>query len=236
MYKVDIYAKVRRAVMVEGISQREVARRYGLDRKTVAKAVAFSIPPGYRRKEAPTARKLGPFVGIINQILEADRSVLKKQRHTAQRIFDRLRDEYGYSGGYTAVREFVAREHVRSREMFVPLAHRAGHAQADFGQADIYLNGAKTRIHYFCLDLPHSDAIFVKAYPAETTEAFLEAQSPPLPGCKASHNRSCTTTPRGQWRRSLAEANAGAPAHLANCKVITCSKTGSGGRPKAATG
>jgi hypothetical protein len=44
----------------------------------------------------------------------------------------------------------------------------------DFGEADIYLGGVKTRIHYFCMDLPQSDAIFVKAYPAETTDAFLD--------------------------------------------------------------
>lgn len=113
-------------------------------------------------------------MGGIHQNLEADREVLKKQRHTAQRIFERLRDEYGYAGGSTVVREFVAREQARNWERFVPLVHRPGHAQADFGQADIYLNGVKTRIHYFCMDLPQSDAIFVKAYPTETTEAFLE--------------------------------------------------------------
>lgn len=174
MFQVDIYTKVRRAVMVEGLSQRGAARRYGIDRKTVAKMVGFSVPPGYRRTEKPVARKLGALIGIINRILEADKAVLKKQRHTAQRIFERLRDEHGYAGGYTIVREFVARERLRQKEVFVPLSHRPGHAQADFGEADIYLNGAKTRIHYFCLDLPQSDAIFVKAYPAETTEAFVD--------------------------------------------------------------
>jgi transposase len=174
MFQVDIYTKVRRAVMVEGLSQRGAARRYGIDRKTVAKMVGFSVPPGYRRTEKPVARKLGALIGIINRILEADKAVLKKQRHTAQRIFERLRDEHGYAGGYTIVREFVARERLRQKEVFVPLSHRPGHAQADFGEADIYLNGAKARIHYFCLDLPQSVAIFVKAYPAETTEAFVD--------------------------------------------------------------
>jgi transposase len=58
--------------------------------------------------------------------------------------------------------------------MFVPLSHRPGHAQADFGQADAYIAGKKVRFHYFCMDLPHSDGSFVKAYPAETAEAFCE--------------------------------------------------------------
>jgi transposase len=115
-----------------------------------------------------------PFVGIVNQILQDDREVLKKLRHTAKRIFERLRDEHGYAGGYTVVREFVAKEHLRQREVFIPLAHPPGRAQVDFGEANIYLGEIKTRIHYFCLDLPHSDAIFVKAYPAETTEEFLD--------------------------------------------------------------
>ncbi len=58
--------------------------------------------------------------------------------------------------------------------MFVPLSHRPGHAQADFGEADGYIGGKKVRFHYFCMDLPHSDGCFVKAYPAETAEAFCD--------------------------------------------------------------
>ena len=174
MYKVDLYAKVRRAVMVDGHSERSTAKRFGISRKSVSKMLRHSVPPGYQRKEAPVSPKLGPFVGIINQILLDDRAVLKKQRHTATRIFERLRDEHGYQGGYTVVREFIAKERLRQQEVFVPLAHPPGRAQVDFGEADIYLGGIKTRIHYFCLDLPQSDTIFVKAYPAETTEAFLD--------------------------------------------------------------
>lgn len=174
MYKVDLYAKVRRAVMVEDQSERATAKRFGISRKTVGKMLRHTVPPGYQRKDAPVSPKLGPFVGLVNQILLDDREVLKKQRHTAVRIFERLRDEHGYQGGYTVIREFVAKERLRQQEVFIPLAHPPGRAQVDFGEADIYLGGTKTRIHYFCLDLPHSDAIFVKAYPAETTEAFLD--------------------------------------------------------------
>ena len=123
MYKVDLYAKVRRAVMVDGHSERSTAKRFGISRKSVSKMLRHSVPPGYQRKEAPVSPKLGPFVGIINQILLDDRAVLKKQRHTATRIFERLRDEHGYQGGYTVVREFIAKERLRQQEVFVPLAH-----------------------------------------------------------------------------------------------------------------
>jgi hypothetical protein len=106
----------------------------------------------------------------IDKVLEDDRSVHKKQRHMAHRIFERLRAEEGFSGGYAIVREYVARATLRAGEMFVPLSHRPGHAQADFGQADAYFAGKKVRFHYFCMDLPHSDGCFVKAYPAETAD------------------------------------------------------------------
>src|ERR1700693_1004793 len=96
------------------------------------------------------------------------------RRHTAHRIFERLRDEREFSGGYTIVREYVAQTTLRTREMFVPLSHRPGHAQADFGEADGYIAGKKVRFHYFCMDLAHSDGCFVKAYPAETVEAFCD--------------------------------------------------------------
>ncbi len=174
MFTVELYAKIRRAVMVDGLSRRAAARRFGIHRNTIAKMLQFSIPPGYRRRERPVSKKLGPHMAWIDGVLEGDRSVHKKQRHTAHRIFERLRDERGFSGGYTIVREYVAEQALRSREMFVPLSHRPGHAQADFGEADGYIAGKKVRFHYFCMDLPHSDGCFVKAYPAETAEAFCD--------------------------------------------------------------
>jgi transposase len=174
MFTVELYAGIRRAVMVDGLSRREAAKRFGVHRNTITKMLQYSVPPGYRRRERPTSKKLGPFMVWIDKVLEEDRGVHKKQRHTAQRIFERLRDEEGFSGGYTIVREYVARAMLRSREMFIPLSHRPGHAQADFGQADAYIAGKKVRFHYFCVDLPHSDGCFVKAYPAETAEAFCD--------------------------------------------------------------
>ena len=141
----DLYAKVRRAVMVDAMSERAAARNFGISRKTVNKMVNHTAPPGYQRKDRPVAPKLGAFVGIIHQILQDDRDVLKKQRHTAQRIFECLRDEHQYAGGYTVVREFVAKERLRQQEVFIQLAHPPGHAQVDFGEADIYLGGVKTR-------------------------------------------------------------------------------------------
>jgi transposase len=174
MKDVELYAKVRHAVRIEGLSERAAARRFGIDARTVNKMMKFSVPPGYRRSKPPVKPKLGPFIGIIDAILAEDKDRPKKQQHTSKRIFERLRDEHGYSGGITIVKDYVALCRQRSQEMFVPLEHPPGHAQVDFGEAIGIIGGEERKIHFFALDLPHSDACFVAAYPAETTEAFCD--------------------------------------------------------------
>ena len=106
-----------------------------------------------------------------------DKAESKKQRHTAKRIFERLRDEHGYTGGYTIVKDYVRLRKLSQREMFVPLAHPPGDAQADFGEAMAVIGGVKCKAHYLAMDLPQSDDWFVMAFPAETTEAFLEGHN-----------------------------------------------------------
>ena len=177
MKSVDLYAQVRFAVQIEGVSRRAAARRFGIDPRTVAKMLAFSVPPGYRRRRPPTRPKLDPFTGIIEAILAADGGRPKKQRHTAARIFERLRDEHGYRGGITIVRDYVRAHRLQHREVFVPLRHDAGHAQVDFGEALAEIAGVERKIHFFAMDLPHSDACFARAYPAETSEAFCDGHN-----------------------------------------------------------
>ncbi len=174
MYVVESYAAVRRFVFVEGRSRREAARVFGLSRETVSKMCRFSAPPGYVRARPAARPKLDPLTPVIDAILEADRTAPVKQRHTAKRIFERLQGEHGYGGGYTVVKDYVRRAKARGRETFVPLAHPPGHAQVDFGEAVAVIAGVRQKIHFFCMDLPQSDACFVKAYPRETTEAFLD--------------------------------------------------------------
>ena len=73
------------------------------------------------------------------------------------------------------VKDYIRERERRGREMFVPLTHPPGHAQADFGEALAVIGGVEQKIHFLVMDLPHSDACFLKAYPAETTEAFCDA-------------------------------------------------------------
>ena len=135
MKQVDLYGRVRHAVLIDGMSRREASKVFGVDPRTVAKMLAFSVPPGYRRRQPAHRPKLDAFTGIIDQILEADKLVPRKQRHTSKRVFERLRDEHGFTGGITIVKDYIFTAKQRQREMFVPLAHPPGHAQADFGEA-----------------------------------------------------------------------------------------------------
>ena len=177
MKQVELYGRVRYAVKIQGMSHREASRVFGIDRRTVNKMLAFAAPPGYQRKKKPSRPKLDPFVGIIEQILEDDTKRLKKQRHTSKRVFERLRDEYGFTGGVTIVKDYIFATRQRQREMYVPLSHSPGHAQADFGEADVVIGGIQSRAHYFVMSLPQSDACFVSAYPAATTEAWLDGHN-----------------------------------------------------------
>src|ERR671933_1418950 len=117
MKAVDLYARVRRACHVEGMSRRQAARLFGIDPKTVAKMLRFSVPPGYRRSKPPVRPKLDGFIGIIDRILEEDRVRPAKQRHTARRIFQRLRAEHGFTGGETIVRAYVRAQRLQGQEM-----------------------------------------------------------------------------------------------------------------------
>ena len=94
----EIYGRVRRAVRVEGRSQRAEAREFGLSRETVRKMLQYAVPPGYQRQQPIKRPKLGPWLGVIDAILEDDKLRPAKQRHTAKRIFERLREEHGFTG------------------------------------------------------------------------------------------------------------------------------------------
>ncbi len=170
----DIYARVRLACHHDGMSQREASRQFGISRKAIRKMLIHSEPPGYRRSGPVRRPKLDGFTGIIDQILQDDKVVPRKQRHTAIRIHARLCDEHAFRGGRTIVTSYVREKKLRNKEVYVPLAHDPGHAQVDFGEALAVIGGVWMKVHYFAMSLPHSDAVFVKAYPRETTEAFCD--------------------------------------------------------------
>ncbi len=115
------------------------------------------------------------FIAVIDEILEADRSAPPKQRHTARRIFHRLRDEHGYGGSEVQVRRYVAQTKRHAREVFVPLSHPPGEAQFDFGEATVMIAGVRCKAAFAVMTLPFSDAWHLSAYPRECTETFQAA-------------------------------------------------------------
>jgi len=108
--------------------------------------------------------------------LQEDRTAPPKQRHTAWRIFCRTRDDRGYSGGYTIVKDCVRQKKIRLREVYFPLEQRPGTSQIDFGKAQVIISGKEQTTHLFCMALPYSDAVFVRAYPTEALEALQDGQ------------------------------------------------------------
>ena len=126
MYRVDVYLRVRRAVMMDGMQHpgnspdvRPAPGRHTQDAILLGPA---GIPPAESAKEA----QVGVLLGVIDRILEDDLRRPRKQRHTAKRIFGRLRDEYGFDGQYTVVKDYVREHRRQTKEMFVPLSHPPG--------------------------------------------------------------------------------------------------------------
>lgn len=169
------WSDIRRKVLVEGVSKRQICRDYHIAHKTLQKILAYPEPPGYRTSVPRPKPKLAPYLGVIDAILAEDKRTHRKQRHTAKRIFERLRDEYGYPGGYTQVKQELARRRHHDQAVHMPLHHEPGEAQFDFGEAQVVIADEPTKAHYAVMALPASDAYFVKAYPRENTETFQDA-------------------------------------------------------------
>ena len=137
MLNVDDYLQIR-LLHRDGVSAREIARRLFHGRDTVKKALVEATPRGYTRTRPVNCPKLGGFVSLIDQILECDRSAPKKQRHTAHRIFERLREEHQYLGGYDQVRRYVSSHRKRERETHLLLDQPPGcRLECDFGHIQV---------------------------------------------------------------------------------------------------
>ena len=177
MYTVDLYLRVRLACHVDGLSQREAASRFGIARETVRKMLRHSEPPGYRRRQPPKRPKLAPFTDIIDRILEEDRPVHRKQQHTAKRIFERLRDEHGFTGKETIVKDYVRERRLCRREMFCAVVTSSGPCSSGLWRGGCDHRRRQVSGAFFVMTLPHSDACFVAAYPAAATEAWLDGHN-----------------------------------------------------------
>jgi transposase len=175
MLTVADYELIRRKHLLDGMSGRAIAEELGHSRKTVAKALAHPIPPGYRLKGPRARPAVEPYRAIIDAWLEEDQSRPRKQRHTAQRIYERLRQEHEYQGSPSSVRRYVASRKAWAGEVFLPLVFAPGEeAQVDWGEATVIESGVERKVQLFCMKLCHSHAVFVRAYERANLESFLD--------------------------------------------------------------
>jgi transposase len=176
MLSMNHFEIIRRKVLLDGLSQREAAQELGHSRKTVAKALEHPVPPGYQMSRPRACPVMDAHRGVIQAWLAADQTAPPKQRHTAQRVYERLRDEHQFLGDEGTVRRFVARlKAQRPVEAFMPLLFEEGEeGQVDWGEGKVIENGVERTAQLFCVRLSFSKASFVWPYERATLEAFLD--------------------------------------------------------------
>ena len=149
-----------RQLKKEGESIAGISRKVGVSRDTVYKYLErddFSLAMPVKK---PAKSIMDEYRPVIEGYFEEDARSWRKQRHTAKRIHERLRDEHGCEASESTVRHYVARirkECVPSASSFLTLVWAPGEAQADFGEADFYLNGVRTRLFYLVVTFPFSN-------------------------------------------------------------------------------
>jgi len=179
--EVDIYSAIRLRYS-EGESIRSISQSLGISRPTVKKYCEGNTHPDvrktYERSTVVITSDVESF--ILSCFNEDETENLKKQKHTAKRIYDRLVNEHEFSGSYSAVRDAVRKlraEHTVPPQSDIPLVYDPGEAiQIDWGEASVYLNGQKTKLNLFCARLCNSCDILVQSYRTQNQETFLEAQ------------------------------------------------------------
>jgi transposase len=170
------WTRIRLEVLRGETSKREILRREGIHWDTLKKILDHSEPPGYRTKVPREKPKIGPYLERIAQIIEEDKQFPKKQRHTAVRIHHRIK-QMGYQGKYTQVKEAVREIKRLKKEVYMPLSHKPGEAQVDFGYAVAKVSGVLRKVAFFVMALPYSDAFFVMSFERECTESYWEGHA-----------------------------------------------------------
>lgn len=174
---VDLYGQIRHMFIQEGMTQRAISRTLGISRNTVKKYCAGDHVPwdrkSYERTPAVATEEVRTF---IQECMDQDENEgLKKQSHTARRIYHRLKHEKGFTGGESTIRNIVSEMRPKHKEAFMPLEFDPGEAaQVDWGEATVYFRGEKAKVQLFCYRPCYSADIFVKAFFRQNQESFLE--------------------------------------------------------------
>jgi len=176
--EVDQYQLIRQLYVVEGLSQREIARRLGISRNTVKRYCLGENIPWERKVPVNVSNPVikPEVIAFVQQCLDEDHAAkVFKQRHSAKRIYDRLKAEANFKGGESTIRRLVREMKATPSQVYVPLYFAPGEAaQVDWGTAKVIMQGQKKEINLFCMRLCSSCAPFVIAYPSQREEVFLE--------------------------------------------------------------
>ena len=179
MRTVEDYEEIRRAYFIDKLSIRAIHRMLGYDRETIRKAIVQAAPVPYTLARPRAAPVIGPYKQRIIELLAESKKQKRKQRYTAHRIFEILRNE-GYTGSEGAVHNHVSRERRKDeyKEKYIPLEFDPGQdAQVDWGEAEVILAGERETVQLFILRLNYSKARFVMAFPFQKQEAFFEGHN-----------------------------------------------------------
>jgi transposase len=167
---------IRRAYHVEGKSIRDIARAFRCSRVTVRKAITSAGPAAYSMAAPRPSPMLDPFKARIDELLTQSERMPRKQRYTAKRIFDVIREE-GYEGSEPTVRRYVGERRADKRrpEVFLPLEFDPGRdAQVDWGESVCIMAGKERTVQLFHMRLCFSRRPFIMAFPGQKQEAFFE--------------------------------------------------------------
>lgn len=182
MLTMDQQHDIRICFYEKGESISQIAEKFKMDWKTVRKyidQVDFNPPVSAPASAHRFCPKLDPYKPTIDAWLCEDKNAPRKQRHTAKRVFKRLTKECeGFTCSYRLVASYVAQKKQElfqpSKEGFLPLVHRPGEAQADFGVAMFYENGTAWEGKYLALSFPYSNQGYVQLFYGENMECLLE--------------------------------------------------------------
>jgi transposase len=178
MLRVDQYSYIRTAHRVYGKTIKQIVRETGHSRNTI-KRILRNEYIGYKKREHQPYPALDPYIDTIDKWLIDDKQRPKKQRHTAVRVFHRLKQEFGFSGSEATVRRYVReaklRLGLRGQQAFIPCEPPAGgEAEVDWGNCHAIIDGIMTPLKLFCMRSKYSGKHFVCCYPCERQQALFD--------------------------------------------------------------
>lgn len=179
MIKVELFEIIRKEHFVQGKSIREIARQRNIHRRQVRQAVKNAVPPKRKINARHRLVLTPPLQEFIIQLVKKDQDEPRKQRHTGQRVYDRLCEEFSFQGSVVTVRQFFYKQRKQlgiNNKAFVPQVHAAGdEAEVDWYEAQVNFPDGRRKIYFFQMRACHSGYEFHMAFERQNQQSFLEA-------------------------------------------------------------